>query len=109
MEATINIGGQDRKFAFGLGYFGEMLEILGVGFIEFDELQSKNPFKYTPIKMACSFNYANETDISSKEVLKWLNDDIHHPAISEFNKHYIDSLVKNVPVTEKKTKVRQVK
>ena len=103
MIKEIEINGKLEKFSFGLGMLGDMLFKLNVGWLKFDEMQAENPFKYTPIKMMHSYNYANDLEVTEKEFLKMLNDDVHHPAIERFNILFMESLTKNVTTQEKKT------
>lgn len=106
MIKEIEINGKKEKFSFGLGFLGDMLFKLDVGWLKFDEMQAENPFKWTPIKMMHSYNYANETDVSERDFLDMLDNDIHNPAIEKFNIFFLESLTKNVPTQEKKTKTQ---
>lgn len=111
MIKEIEINGKLEKFSFGLGFLGEMLEKENIGFIEFDEQQSINPFKWLSLKMKHSYNYANDTDLSTKEVISLFDEDLLHPAIEKFNIFFAESMFKNVPEQddEKKTKIQQKK
>lgn len=104
MIKEILIKGELKKFSFGLGFLGELFDGLGIDFMEFDAISAKNPMKYTPIKMQYSYNYANETNISIKEMLEMLDEDMFNPAIAEFNKFWQESLTKNVPTQEEPKK-----
>ena len=106
MIREIEINGKKEKFSFGLGYLGDMLFKLNMGFIEFGKVSDENPFKYTPIKMMHSFNYANNSEITEKDMVEMLESDggMFSSAIEQFNICWMESMTKNVPISDNQDK-----
>jgi hypothetical protein len=110
MTTKINIEGQDREFGFGLGFLGDMLEGLDLGFIELSNRLDSNPFKYIPLAMLYSYNSVNEPKIDNDTLLQWLENDggMHSNALKEFREGYVKSMTKNVPVSASKKKIVKI-
>lgn len=107
MIKEIIIKGEPKKFSFGLGFLGEMFEKEDTDFTSFDALEKTNPFKTTLIKMTYSYNYANELDISKKELEEMMGDEYMNVSLW-FNRTYNSCMRKGVPVDETKKKVTKI-
>jgi len=44
-KITLNLGGKDRDFHFGIGFIGLFLEKSGIAMSDIDEKIKENPFK----------------------------------------------------------------
>lgn len=76
---TINLGGKDRIFHFGLMFIGNTLESLDLDYNELIQKTAKNITKYVPILMYESLKssyYMNDekVDFTQKDVLEWLEE-----------------------------------
>ena len=110
-QITLNIGGQDRIFYFGLGFLGNLIEKSGVGMNEIDTKIAENPFKWIPEIMyhslAFGFIRKNETlTFDAFDVAEWIDEDggFESENIKRFFEAFTNSLIKNVPVQENDTK-----
>lgn len=132
-QITLNIGGQDRVFYFGLGFLGNLLETENIEFHEIDEKIKSNPFKWMSLIMYHSLAYGyireNKDVVFSKfDVSDWIDDCEEYETIeveifnqetfitdkikqqikapvNKFFTAFRQSLVKNVPVDTSKKKV----
>ena len=80
-QITLNIGGQDRVFYFGLGFLGNLIEKSGVGMNEIDSKISENPFKWIPEIMyhSLAFGYIrkNETlTFDAFDLAEWIDEEV---------------------------------
>lgn len=102
MIVNININGEDKTFKFGLGFLGDLLDGLGMGFIELSNNLDNNPFKYIPLVMMYSYNASNEEKITIETLIEWLEADggMHSVALGKFRESYVLSMTKNVPQIE---------
>lgn len=106
---TLNIGGQDRVFHFGLGFLGNLLEETNTNMVDFDEKRLANPFKWVPLMMfhSCAYGYireGKEVDFTLQNMINWI-DETDVETLQKFNEGFVNSLVKNVPVDTSKKKV----
>lgn len=113
---VIEIGGKERKFSFGLGFLGELLEHFDMSISELGEKSSKNPFKYEPLIMFVSARYAADLagdtiDFTLNDFIGWIDDDggIKGEKMLKFNEAFLKSLTYNVPEQpqENKKKVKK--
>ena len=110
-QITLNIGGQDRIFYFGLGFLGNLIEKSGVGMHEIDAKIQENPFKWMPLIMfhSVAFGYIRnneEIPFTSFEVADWIDADggFDSKVVIDFFAAFRQSLVKDVPIDTKKKK-----
>ena len=103
-QITLNIGGEDRIFYFGLGFLGNLIEKSGVGMNEIDAKIQENPFKWMPEIMyhsvAFGFIRKNETvPFDSFDVADWIDTDggFDSKVVIDFFAAFRQSLVKDVP------------
>lgn len=112
-QITLNIGGQERTFYFGLGFLGNFIEKSGVSMAEIDNKIVENPFKWIPEIMyhslAFGFIRKNETlTFDSFDVAEWIDEDggFESDNIKAFFEAFKNSLTKDVPAQiESKKKV----
>jgi len=111
-QITLNIGGLDRVFYFGLGFLGNLLEQSGVGMHEIDTKIQENPFKWMPEIMyhSVSYGYLKNNEIvpfTKFDLSEWIDDDggMDSKVVTDFFTAFRQSLVKDVPIVETKKKV----
>jgi hypothetical protein len=99
MKKDIKLGNEVHSFSFGLGYIGDMLEFIGLDYVDFSDRVSMNPFKWMPIAMLHSLNYGKEEKWTIEQLMDVLEDDggVNSASLQEFSNTYILSLTKNVP------------
>lgn len=108
---TLNIGGEDRTFYFGLGFLGNLLEKENIQFHEIDEKTKGNPFKWIPLIMfySCSFGYSRKNEFApfdAFDVAEWIDEvGIDGSVVSDFFTAFRESLTKDVPEAKKKVRV----
>lgn len=107
-KITLNLGGQDRVFYFGLGFLGSMLENENISITDFDQLKLSNPFRYYHLLMYHSLAWGyirvnEEVPFTKLDVVNWIDEE--NDVIEKFEKALTQSLVKDVPVTDIKKKV----
>lgn len=100
-KITLNIGGQDRNFYFGLGFLGRLLDETNTNMVDFDRLRSENPFKWIPLMMfhSCAYGYirdGKEPNFTLQDVINWI-DDSTVEVLQSFNTAFVNSLIKDVP------------
>jgi hypothetical protein len=115
-SVEIEIGGELRKFHFGLGFLGELIDSFNLDIVTLGEVASKNPLKYDPIIMYCSAVYALKREgktasFTQYDFIDWIENSggIKSEPMLKFNEAFIKSLTKDVPIdtTEVKKKVRK--
>lgn len=99
-KITLNIGGKDREFHFGIGFMGLFLESSGLKITELTKID-ENPFKYDPILIYSSAVFAlqrkgEKADFSLYDVIDWI-DESDGTAVKEFKNAFIESMTKDVP------------
>jgi len=113
-QITLNIGGQDRVFYFGLGFLGNLIEKSGVAMHEIDAKIQENPFKWMPEIMYHSVAFGfirqnQEIPFTTFEVADWIDADggFDSKVVISFFEAFRQSLVKDVPSqAEDKKKVK---
>ena len=115
-KTEILIGGEMRKFHFGLGFLGELIESFDLDIITLGEKAAKNPLKYDPIIMYCSAVYALKREgitptFTQYDFLDWIEESggIKSDAMLLFNEAFLKSLSKDVPIEETKEVKKKVK
>ena len=106
---TLNIGGQERVFYFGLGFLGNLLEETDTNMVDFDEKRLSNPFKWVPLMMfhSCAWGFireSKEVPFALQDMINWI-DEADVETLQKFNEGFVNSLVKNVPIDTSKKKV----
>lgn len=103
-KITLNLGGKDREFHFGIGFIGLFLDKSGIQMAEIDQKIKENPFKLIPEMMYYSTLFAdqragNEVDYDAYSVAEWIDeaDGINGGAVIKFTTAFFQSLVKDVP------------
>ena len=101
-QITLNIGGKDRVFYFGLGFLGRLLDETNTNMTDFDKLRMENPFKWIPLMMfhSCAYGYireGKEPDFVLQDVINWI-DDVDVDVLHKFNTGFVESLIKDVPI-----------
>jgi len=100
---TLNIGGEDRIFYFGLGFLGNLLEIENISMTEIDAKLAENPFKWIPLIMfhSCAFGFKRKNEnplFDAFDVSDWIDEaGIDSEVVTDFFKAFTQSLIKNVP------------
>ena len=100
---TLNLGGEDRVFYFGLGFLGNLLEKENISINEIDEKLVNNPFKWMPLIMyyslAFGFTRKNENPlIDAFDVAEWIDEvGMDSTVIIDFFTAFRNSLTKDVP------------
>lgn len=99
-KITLNIGGKEREFHFGIGFIGLFLESAELTINELSKID-ENPFKYNPILMYCSSVYALQrkseiVDYNLYDVNDWI-DESDGTAVIQFKEAFMKSLTKDVP------------
>jgi len=80
-KITLNLGGQDREFHFGMGAIGDLLESENIQIGEIQIKLVENYFKWTPLIMyyclAFPYKRINETvPFDAYEVAEWIDEEI---------------------------------
>jgi hypothetical protein len=103
-KITLNLGGKDREFHFGIGFIGLFLEKSGIQMAEIDTKIKENPFKLIPEMMYYSTLFADkrnnkEVDYDAYDMAEWIDeaDGINGKEVIEFTTAFFQSLVKDVP------------
>ena len=100
---TLNIGGEDRVFYFGLGFLGNLLEAENIEFTEIDEKIKQNPFKWIPLIMyySCAYGFKRKGEFplfDIADVSDWVDEvGINSEVVTSFFTGFRESLVKDVP------------
>lgn len=108
---TLNIGGQDRVFYFGLGFIGNLLETEKIQMTEIDAKLAENPFKWIPLIMyySCAYGFKRKNefpDFDAFDVADWIDEiGMDNEVIVNFFKAFTESLTKDVPEDKSKKKV----
>lgn len=107
-QVTINIGGKDRTFKFGLYVVGETQITLGIGIEELDVWLKKYPIKTLA---AIMFHSAVYHSVESEQVIDYRPIDIYgwldnaggldSEPVQQFINALMDSMSKDVPVQKK--------
>ena len=91
----------------GLGFLGEVQEILNLDYNTLLEKYEKFPFKYVPLLMFHSIRWAKELeekeiDFTLKDLLGWIEDEggLTNKQMIKFSNAFVKSLTKDVPKEE---------
>lgn len=109
-QITLNIGGEDRVFYFGLGFLGNLLEIENISISDFDELEIKNPVRHVNLLMYHSLAWGyirknEECPFNKLDVMNWIDDS--YGVVEKFKMALKQSFIKDVPIQpEDKKKVK---
>lgn len=100
-KITLNIGGKERDFYFGLGFLGRLLDETETNMADFDRLRAENPFKWVPLMMfhSCAYGYVREgkqPDFTLQDFINWI-DESAVETLHDFNTGFVNSLIKDVP------------
>lgn len=107
-QITLNIGGEDRVFHFGLGFLGNLLESENIAMNEIDAKLAENPFLWIPKIMfhSCAFGFKRKNEFplfDAFDVADWIDEvGMDSEVVTSFFKAFTQSLTKDVP--EDKTK-----
>lgn len=103
-KITLNLGGKERDFHFGIGFIGLFLEKSGIQMDEIDQRLKENPFKLIPEMMYYSTYFADkrlgkEIDYDAYDMAEWIDEagGINGKEVIEFTTSFFQSLVKDVP------------
>jgi len=111
-QITLNIGGQDRTFYFGLGFLGNLLESENISIQEIGIKATANPYKWNPLIMyySCAFGYVKLGEaipFTSFDVTDWIEEagGFESDVYKSFELAFSQSLTKDVPESKDKKKV----
>ncbi len=113
-QITLNIGGEDRVFYFGLGFLGNLLESENIALTEIDSKLAENPFKWIPLIMyhSCAFGFKRKNEFplfDAFDVADWIDEaGMESDVVVSFFTAFRQSLTKDVP-KEKETKKKVAK
>lgn len=102
-QITLNIGGEDRIFYFGLGFLGNLLESENIAMNEIDAKLAENPFKWIPLIMfySCAFGFKRRNEFvpfDAFDVSEWIDEvGMDNEVVTNFFKAFTQSLTKDVP------------
>ena len=103
-KITLNLGGKDREFHFGIGFIGLFLESTGIQMAEIDAKIKENPFKLIPEMMYYSTLFADkrankEVDYDAYDMAEWIDSagGINGKEVIDFTTAFFQSLTKDVP------------
>ena len=100
---TLNIGGEERVFHFGLGFIGNLLEVENISMHEIDAKLKGNPFLWVPKMMyhSCAFGFeriGEKPNFNSLHVSEWIDEvGMDSEQVKDFLNYFMQSLIKNVP------------
>lgn len=112
-QITLNIGGEDRVFHFGLGFIGNLLESEGIDMTEIDAKLAQNPFKWIPLIMyhSCAFAFKRKGEnplFDAFDVSDWIDEvGMDSEVVKSFFQAFNNSLVKDVPEDKSKKKAKE--
>ena len=104
MIITLEYGGKNLKFSFGLGFLGELLEVTGLDIDAVVLKLKQNPFRMIPLMMYYSTFWAyrledKELDFTLVEFINWVDKDggVSTDKTQKFLDSFTESLNKDVP------------
>lgn len=112
---TLNIGGEDRIFYFGLGFLGNLLETENISMTDIDDKLAENPFKWIPLIMyhSCAFGFKRKNEFplfDAFDVADWIdNVGINSDIVKSFFTAFTQSLTKDVPQEPESKKKATIK
>jgi hypothetical protein len=110
-QITLNIGGKERLFHFGLGFLGNLLESENVSMSEIDAKLAENPFKWIPLIMyySCAFGFKRRNefpDFDAFDMAEWIEEvGMDSEIVKSFFQAFTQSLTKDVPEDKSKKKI----
>ncbi len=114
-QITLNIGGEDRVFYFGLGFLGNLLESENIAMNEIDAKLAENPFKWIPLIMfySCAYGFKRKGEYAPFDafsVSDWIDEvGMDSEVVTDFFKAFTQSLTKDVPQDKKKVTKTTIK
>lgn len=112
-QITLNIGGEDRIFYFGLGFLGNLLESENIAMTDIDDKIKENPFKWIPLIMfySASFGFKRKNEFApfdAFDVSEWIDEiGMDSEVVTSFFTAFTLSLTKDVPENKDKKKVNK--
>ena len=107
MKIKINIKSREFECSLGLGFLGELIDVLDISYDELFIKYEKNPFKYIPVMMYECIKYTldrdgNEIDFTLADLCDWIDEDggLKNEALITFSNKFIESISKDVPKEE---------
>ena len=102
------IGGELRAFRFGVGFLGEILDVLNTDIEGLGKEMARNPYKVIPLVLFLGYRSERELenlpmDIELSDVHKWLEEvdgSYSAPIVMEITKCMMDNVLKYLPKAE---------
>ena len=110
-QITLNIGGEDRVFYFGLGFLGNLLETENISMTEIDAKLAENPFKWIPLIMfySCAYGFKRKGEFApfdAFDLAEWIDEvGMDSDVVTSFFEAFMESLTKDVPEDKSKKKI----
>jgi hypothetical protein len=110
-QITLNIGGEDRVFYFGLGFLGNLLETENISMTEIDAKLAENPFKWIPLIMfySCAYGFKRKGEFApfdAFDLAEWIDEvGMDSEVVTSFFQAFTQSLTKDVPEDKSKKKI----
>jgi hypothetical protein len=110
-QITLNIGGEDRVFYFGLGFLGNLLESENIAMNEIDAKLAENPFKWIPLIMfhSCAYGFKRKGEFAPFDAFSfadWIDEvGMDSEVVTSFFQAFTQSLTKDVPEDKSKKKI----
>ena len=107
----LEIQEKKRGFKLGLGFLGELLEVMDIDVSELQTKLGKNPFKIIPLMMFNAYKYdcerkGNTMELSQNDFIDYVEDKgFESSEIMGFINTFTKSMVKDVPKSDSKKKV----
>ena len=104
------IGGEVRAFRFGLGFLGEVLDVLNTDIEGLGKEMVRNPYKVIPLVLFLGYRSEREIsnlpmDVEMKDVHQWLEEiegSYSDPVVMDITKCMMDNILKYLPKAEVK-------
>lgn len=114
MEVKINLNNKSYTGFLGLGFIGEVIDILDISYDELLSKYDKNPFKYVPLLMFHSIEFNHflkneEIDFTKNDMFGWIDKEggLRNKAMLEFSTAFLKFLAKDVPKEEVKEATKE--
>jgi hypothetical protein len=106
-KLTVKVLNKELECNVGLGFLGELSEVLELSWGEILEKYDKNPFRYVPLIMFHSMNYkpsltGKSLDFDFSEFIDWLdeNNGVGNKELVSFSQFFLKSISNNTPNEE---------
>ena len=106
----LKLKGREFDFTFGLGFLGELLDVLDISIDEVVGKLNRNPFKMIPFLMYRSAKYSFELegkdfDYTILDFITWIEEEggFTSKSVESFLVAFTNSMTKGVPVEEEIT------